>query len=72
MLNVEQTAGTAPVNDLVERVRLGGVRPGVERNVFGGEGVLGSGTVAASLVTDVLIGKASVLLGRSGVVVVVG
>ena len=69
MLNVKQSAGTAPVDDLVERVRLGGVGSSVKRNVFCGEGVLGSGTVAASLVADVLIGKASVLLGRRGVVV---
>ena len=69
MLNVKQSAGTAPVDNLVERVRLGGVRSGVERNVFGGEGVLGGGTVATSLIADVLIGKASVLLERRGVVV---
>ena len=34
MLNVEQSAGTTPVDDLVERVRLGGVGSSVNGTYF--------------------------------------
>ncbi|KAK8596214.1 hypothetical protein V6N12_064713 [Hibiscus sabdariffa] len=45
VLNVEQPARETLVYDLVKRVRLGRVGSGVERNVSGGECVLGIGPV---------------------------
>lgn len=64
MLDVEEAAGAAPVNDLVEGVRLRTVRIGVERDVFGGEAlVVVGGALAAGLLADVLIGWPSVLDG---------
>lgn len=70
MLNVEEAAGAATVDDLVEGVGLGGVRGGVERDVLGGEAVVVEGGLAAGFFADVLIGGAAVFVGwlRGGVI----
>lgn len=67
MLNVEQTARSAPVNDLVERVPLSRVGAGVEGHILGREiaAIFSAGrTVAAGFVFDILVGGAAVLDGR--------
>ncbi len=63
MLDVQQAAGAAPVDDLVEQIGLlGGAAggDGLEGDVLGGE-VVRSRAVAAGLVLDVLIGGAGAL-----------
>ena len=65
MLDVEEAAGAAPVDDLVEGVGfVGGGGVGVEGDVPGGEPlVVVGGAVAAGLLADVLVGGAAVLDG---------
>lgn len=63
MLDVEEAAGSGTVDDLVEGVGLGGIRGGVEGDVFCGE-VVGF-DMAASLLADVLVGGAMVAGGGS-------
>lgn len=62
MLDVEEAAGTAAVDDFVERVGLGGEWIGVEGDIFGGEAVVRA--VAAGFFADCFVGGTSVFLGR--------
>ena len=57
VLDVEQAAGFAAVDDFVEGVGLGGAGGSVERDVSGGERIRGGGAVAASFVADVVFGS---------------
>lgn len=69
MLDVQEAAGSAAVDDLVEGVGFGGggCRGGVEGDVFGGEALeVVGGAVAAGFVADVDVGGAAVLEGRWG------
>lgn len=58
MLHVEKIAGLRSVDNLVERVGFGGRWIGVERDVFGGEEMLGD-VFATGFVADVFIGGAA-------------
>lgn len=58
MLNVEKVPGLRSVDDLVKRVGFGGRWIGVERDVFGGEEMLGD-VFATGFVADVFIGGAA-------------
>lgn len=69
MLNIEKATRLGAINDLVERVGFGGRRVGVEGDIFGGEFVVVSDIVAASLVANVLVEGAAVFGGGAGVVV---
>lgn len=61
MLDIEEAAGSAAVDDLVEGVGLGVLWVGVERDVLGGEAlVVVGGAVAASFFADVFVGGSAV------------
>jgi hypothetical protein len=62
MLNVEEITGLRSVNDFVERVGFSGRWIGVERDVFGGEEVLGD-VSATGFVADVMVGGTAVFGG---------
>lgn len=68
MLHVEKIAGLRSVDDLVERVGFGGRWIGVERDVFGGEKMLGD-VFATGFVANVFIGGTTGGGSRSGGVV---
>ena len=58
MLHVEKITGLRSVDDLVERVGFGGRWIGVERDIFGGEEMLGD-VFATGFVADVFVGGAA-------------
>ena len=64
VLHVEEPAGAAPVHDLVQAVPFLGVEPRVEGNVASREAMAVAGAAAASLVLDILVGGAAVLIRR--------
>lgn len=58
VLDVEQAAGFAAVDDFVEGVGLGGAGGSVERDVSGGEGIRGGGALETCVVADGVLGSA--------------
>ena len=69
MLDVEEAAGAAAVDDLVEGVVLAGSGGSVEGDVSGGEGIRGGGALETCVVADGVLGAAWRLDGcleRSG------